>query len=51
MRDVGKVVARLYRYDRRAESSGPDRLAQPKEEYERPGAGRSNRRYGYIARG
>lgn len=36
---------------RRAESSGPDRLAQVKEEYERRGMGRSNRRYGYIVRG
>jgi hypothetical protein len=48
---LGENVARLYRYDRRAESSGPDRLAQLKEEYERRGTGRSNRRYGYIVRG
>jgi hypothetical protein len=47
----GENVARLYRYDRRAELSGPDRLAQLKEEYERRGPGRSNRRYGYIVRG
>jgi predicted TIM-barrel fold metal-dependent hydrolase len=47
----GENVARLYRYDRRAELAGPDRLAQLKEEYARRGMGRSNRRYGYIVRG
>lgn len=46
----GENVARLYRYDRLAELAGPDRLAQLKEEYERRGPGRSNRRYGFVVR-
>ena len=47
----GENVARLYRYDRRAELAGPSRLAELKAEYERRGIGRSNRRYGYVVRG
>jgi len=47
----GENVARLYRYDRRAELGGPSRLAELKAEYERSGIGRSNRRYGYVASG
>jgi predicted TIM-barrel fold metal-dependent hydrolase len=47
----GENVARLYRYDRRAELAGPSRLAELKDEYERRGLGRSNRRYGYVVRG
>ena len=39
---LGDNVARLYGYDHRAESSGPDRLAQLKEKYERRGTERSN---------
>jgi len=44
----GENVARLYRYDRRAELGGSRRLADLKAEYERSGIGRSNRRYGYV---
>ena len=47
----GENVARLYRYDRRAELGGPSRLAELKAEYERSGIGRSNRRYGYVVSG
>ena len=47
----GENVARLHRYDRRAELAGPSRLAELKAEYERRGLGRSNRRYGYVVRG
>ncbi len=47
----GENVARLYTYNRHAELAAPDRLTQIKEEYERRGVGRSNRRYGYVVRG
>jgi predicted TIM-barrel fold metal-dependent hydrolase len=47
----GENVARLYRYDRRAELGGGGRLAELKAEYERSGIGRSNRRYGYVVSG
>ncbi len=48
----GENTARLYKFQRHAELGGPrDRLAELKERYERSGTGRSNRRYGYIARG
>ena len=47
----GENVARLYRYDRRAELGGSSRLAELKAEYERSGIGRSNRRYGYVVSG
>ena len=44
-------MARLYRYDRRAELGGSSRLAELKAEYELSGIGRSNRRYGYVVSG
>jgi hypothetical protein len=47
---LGENVARLYRYDRRAELAGSTRLAELKAEYARSGIGRSNRRYGYVVR-
>jgi hypothetical protein len=48
----GGNIARLYRFQRGAELGGPrDRLAAMKAEYEPSGPGRSNLRYGYIARG
>ena len=47
----GENVARLYRYDRRAELGGAGRLAELKAEYDRSGIGRSNRRYGYMVSG
>jgi len=47
----GENVARLYRYDRRAELGGSTRLAELKAEYEQSGIGRSNRRYGYVVSG
>jgi hypothetical protein len=47
----GENVARLYRYDRRAELGGSGRLAELKAQYERSGNGRSNRRYGYVVSG
>ena len=47
----GENVARLYRYDRRAELDGSSRLTELKAEYERSGIGRSNRRYGYVVSG
>jgi hypothetical protein len=39
-----ETVARLYRYDRRAELGGSRRLAELKAQYDRSGIGRSNRR-------
>lgn len=47
----GENVARLYRYDRRAELGGSRRLAELKAQYDRSGIGRSNRRYGYVVSG
>ena len=47
---LGENVARLYRYDRRAELGSSTRLAEFKAEYEQSGIGRSNRRYGYVVR-
>jgi hypothetical protein len=47
----GENVARLYHYNRHAELTGPSRLAELKDEYERRGLGRSNRRYGYVVGG
>ncbi len=47
----GENSARLYKFQRRAELDGPrDRLTAMKGEYERSGSGRSNLRYGYIAK-
>jgi predicted TIM-barrel fold metal-dependent hydrolase len=47
----GENSARLYKFQRQAELGGPrDRLAALREEYERAGSGRSNLRYGYIAK-
>jgi predicted TIM-barrel fold metal-dependent hydrolase len=45
----GENSARLYKYDRRAELA-TDRIALAKTDYEKSGDGRTNRRYGYIAR-
>jgi predicted TIM-barrel fold metal-dependent hydrolase len=45
----GENSAGLYKYDRRAELS-TDRIAVAKATYEREGPGRTNRRYGYVAR-
>ncbi len=45
----GENSARLYKYDRRAELA-TDRIALAKAEYERDGPGRTNMRYGYVAR-
>jgi uncharacterized protein len=47
----GENVARLYRYDRRAELGSSSRLAEIKAEYQRAGARPSNRRYGYVVLG
>ena len=47
----GENVARLYRYNRRAELPAPDRLLSMKEEYTRRGGQRSNLRYGYVVKG
>jgi hypothetical protein len=41
--------ARLYKYDRRAELA-TDRITLAKADYEKWGDGRTNRRYGYIAK-
>ena len=47
----GENSARLYKFQKSAELGGPrDRLTAMKEEYERSGSGRSNLRYGYIAK-
>ena len=43
----GGNVAKLYRYERRAELAH-DSFAAAKLEYERSGEGRSNLRYGYV---
>jgi len=45
----GENSARIYKYDakRRAEL-GTDRIALAREEYEREGPGRTNRRYGFV---
>jgi uncharacterized protein len=45
----GENSARLYKYDRRAELA-TDRIALAKSAYEREGPGRTNRRYGYVAK-
>jgi hypothetical protein len=45
----GENSARLYRYDRRAELAR-DKVALAKVAYEREGPGRTNLRYGYVAR-
>jgi predicted TIM-barrel fold metal-dependent hydrolase len=45
----GDNSARLYKYDRRAELA-TDRIALAKLDYERSGDGRTNRRYGYVAK-
>ena len=47
----GENVARLHRYDRRAELGGSRELAELKVQYDRSGIGRSNRRYGYVVSG
>jgi len=47
----GENSARLYKFQKSAELGGArDRLTAMKEEYERSGSGRSNLRYGYIAK-
>ncbi len=46
-----ETVARLYRYDRRAELGGSRGLAELKAQYDWSGIGRSNRRYGYVVSG
>jgi hypothetical protein len=45
----GENSARLYRYDRRA-ALATDRIAVARAAYETEGPGRTNRRYGYVAR-
>ena len=45
----GETSARLYGYDRRADLS-KDRIALHRGAYEREGPGRTNRRYGFVAR-
>ena len=46
----GENSARLYKYgDRRADLSR-DRIALHRDAYERDGPGRTNRRYGFVAR-
>jgi hypothetical protein len=45
----GENSATLYRYDRRADLS-TDRIATAKADYAREGPGRTNLRYGYVAR-
>ena len=47
----GENSARLYAYDakRRAELT-TDRIALARDEYEREGPGRTNRRYGFVAK-
>jgi predicted TIM-barrel fold metal-dependent hydrolase len=46
----GENVARLYNYQRHAELAKPDRFSILKAECEQNGPGRSNLRYGYVAR-
>jgi predicted TIM-barrel fold metal-dependent hydrolase len=46
---LGENSARLYRYDRRA-ALASDRIALARAAYETEGPGRTNRRYGYVAR-
>jgi predicted TIM-barrel fold metal-dependent hydrolase len=46
---LGENSARLYGYQRRAELL-TDRIAVARATYEREGPGRTNRRYGYVAR-
>ena len=45
----GTNSARLYKYNRRADLSY-HRIALGRDEYEREGPGRTNRRYGFVAR-
>jgi hypothetical protein len=45
----GENSARLYKYDRRAELK-TDAIALAKSAYEREGPGRTNLRYGYVAK-
>ena len=45
----GENSARLYKYDRRAELA-TDRIALAKADYEKSGDGRTNLRYGYVAK-
>ena len=45
----GENSARLYKYDRRADLTR-DQVTIAKAAYEREGPGRTNRRYGYVAR-
>ena len=45
----GETSARLYGYGRRADLSR-DRIALNRDAYERDGPGRTNRRYGFVAR-
>ncbi|HEY6328847.1 MAG TPA: amidohydrolase family protein [Blastocatellia bacterium] len=46
----GENVARLYKFNYQSELMKSDRLVSLKQEYERVGDGRSNLRYGYVAR-
>jgi predicted TIM-barrel fold metal-dependent hydrolase len=46
----GENVSRLYNFNRQAELANSDRLVAMKKEYESTGDGRSNLRYGYVAR-
>jgi predicted TIM-barrel fold metal-dependent hydrolase len=46
----GENVAKLYRFDRRAELNDRPRLTAMKQSYESGGGERSNLRYGYVVR-
>ncbi len=46
----GENSARLYRYDRRGADLRSDRIALARADYEREGPGRTNLRYGFVAR-
>jgi predicted TIM-barrel fold metal-dependent hydrolase len=48
----GENSARIYKYDaKRRADLGTDRIALAREEYEREGPGRTNRRYGFVVSG
>jgi hypothetical protein len=46
----GENEARLYNYERHGELATRDRFSVLKAKYEQNGPGRSNLRYGYVAR-
>lgn len=46
---LGRNGARIFGYDSHAERAAADRFAALKSAYEKRGAERSNRRYGYVA--